>query len=658
MAKPIDATPKSPWFSHAGKLVVTVATTGAALVHIFNALYSHGVIGKSETRQSIGDLGAAWVGLRPAFDTATAIGDTIHLAAMITDKSGSILVGARPSWTSDDPNVAMVLTDGSVVARGPGATTITVAAGSVTARSRIVVAQRVATLSILPVVGDSSIAVAEGDRRTLRARAFDARGYVIAGITPQWHIDDSSVAALDTAGALTGENAGRTIVSASINGISARAAVTVIPTPTGIAAVAGASQRALAGGTLPQPVVVRVTGRKGRPVAGQVVTFRPDEGHGSAEPATARTDADGRARTTWTLGDLPGRQLLLSSVERVDSALAIVAEADPVASNTRVAPLAERLSGIAGQLLADSVGVRLTDSTGRALADVPVTWTALDGGAVEAIAMRTDSLGEARVRWTLGKKAGAQRLRAQVGAAHGVAPVTIAASALAGEPVGLVVISGDEQRAAVGMPLTMPLVVRVVDASGNGVAGVTLVLSPSAGTVPDTTLHTDSLGVARIHWTMGRSALPHTLAVHVDGLKQLIKLSARATPAAPANLSFDDAPLSEAKSADGKRKQLHALVTDIYGNPVPDVPVSFSTRSGGVTPARAVSDAKGRVPLTWTLGTTPGEHTLVGSVRGANVSGTYVTHVTAREASAGARAAAKSAPTKPATATPGRKGGS
>ena len=73
------------------------ASTGAALVSIISFLYSYGVIGKSESHQTIGNLGAAWVGLRPAVDTAYSIGDTIHLAATITDKSGAILVGAQPS---------------------------------------------------------------------------------------------------------------------------------------------------------------------------------------------------------------------------------------------------------------------------------------------------------------------------------------------------------------------------------------------------------------------------------------------------------------------------------------------------------------------------------------------------------------------------------
>jgi len=72
-------------------------------------------------------------------------------------------------------------------------------------------------------------------------------------------------------------------------------------------------------------------------------------------------------------------------------------------------------------------------------------------------------------------------------------------------------------------------------------------------------------------------------------------------------------------------------VTDIYGNPVPEAKVSFSVKSGTVTPSRAVSDAKGKAALTWKLGSKPGEQTLVGVVRGSDVTGEYVTQVGGRE---------------------------
>jgi hypothetical protein len=613
---------EKPWFTSAGKVVAAAASTGAALVSVISFLFSYGVLGRSESHQTIGNLGAAWVGLRPAFDTAYAIGDTLHLAATVTDKNGSILVGAKPTWLSENAKVASVLRDGSVIAEGPGVTTITVTVNELVARARITVKQRVTSVSVLGTAGDTMPVVPEGESRTLTAVPRDSRGQPVAGLTAQWHVDDSSVAVLDTGGAIFGKLAGRTIVSATVEGVSGHTALTVVATPAAIAPVAGASQRATVGSLLAQAIVVRVTSRRGRPVQGTLVKFRPADGQGSMEPEAALTDADGRARTLWTLSDLPGRQTLLASVENVDSALAIVAEADPVAANTRIVVLSEDVSGGAGQPVGDPVAVRLTDSTGRAVPDVPVTWVALDGGTVEPLDARTDSVGRARARWLLGPKAGVQRVRAQVGVAQGkraIPPATIQATALAGAPVGIEVVSGEGQRGAVGEALAKPIVVRVVDVTGNGVADAALVLSPSEGSVRDTIVETDSSGLVRIRWTLGRAAGDHSLALHMDGLKRLLKVTAHALPAGPANLSFDDAPSDRTSRA----RSLVALVTDAFGNPVPDARVSFSTKSGSVSPSRAVTDAKGHVKVKWTPAGKPSE-ALTGAVQGTDVRGSFL----------------------------------
>ena len=617
---------KGPWFNHAGKLVAMAASTGAALVSIISFLYSYGVIGKSESHQTIGNLGAAWVGLRPSADTAYSIGDTIHLAATITDKNGAILVGARPTWVSENPHVAIVLKDGSVIAQGPGTTTISVAVADLIARSTVHVRQTVTAVDVVGVANDTTPVVAEGDRMPLRAIPRDARGHAVLEPLPvQWRLDDTSVAVIDSSGGVTGKIAGRTIATATVGGISGHTGLTIVATAAEITPVAGASQRANAGSVLPQAVVVRVTSRRNRPVDGVLVKFKLVDGQGAVDPPSAVTDADGRARTVWTLGDLPGRQTLLASVERVDSALAIVAESEPVSGNIRLTALTESLSGEAGNELADTVAIRLTDSTGRALADVPVTWVALDGGRAASIDPRSDSVGVARALWTLGPKTGTQRLRAQVGSGHGksaVPPVTLHATSLAGAPVGLVVVSGDDQRGAAGAKLAKTIVLKVVDAAGNGVADAELELSPSAGSVPDTVVHTDSDGIARFWWTLGQSAGEHALGVHLDGMSKLLKLSALAVPAAPANLSFDDAP-SDGKSTRAKGKRLVALVTDEFGNPVPNARVSFSTHSGAVTPSRAVTDTHGRVSVTWTRSTKPGEQVLTGAVQGTDVRGSF-----------------------------------
>lgn len=628
-----SATKRAQWLKHTAKLVAVGASSGAALVSIFTALYSYGAIGHAESHQSIGNIGAAWVGLRPAIDTATALGDTVHFAATVTDQNGSVLVGARPTWTTGDPSIATILQDGSVITRGPGRTRVTVVVGKIVTHSTVIVQQRVANVDVGRAGGDSTIILPEGSQLQLRARAMDARGYPIAGLEPIWHIDDSSVALLDSAGLLTGRTAGRTMISAKIDGVSDRTSVSVVTPASAISLVAGLNQRALAGKTLPQTLVVRATNRHNAAAPGKRVTFRLAEGQGSVDPATALTDADGRARATWTLGGDPGRQTLFATVENVDSALAIVAEADPVASNTRVTPLVERLRGKAGETLADSAAVRITDSTGRALPDIPVRWTPVDGGSVEVASARTDSLGVSSARWTLARKTGTQRLRAQVGVGPGlgIPPVTINAVALAGAATAVVVSTGDNQRAPAGTELRKALVFRVLDVNGSGVAEAALTLAPSGGSLSDTALTTDSLGLAKTRWTMGHSAGDYSLAVSVEGVKKLLKVVAHATPAAAANLAFDDVPGDKRSRETAKSKRLYALVTDVYGNPVPDAEVSFSVKSGTVTPTRAVSDTKGRAALTWKLGSKAGEQTLKGVVRGGDVAGEYVTQVGPRE---------------------------
>jgi len=626
------AKERAHWVKHTAKLVAVAASSGAALVSIFTALYSYGVIGAAESHQSIGNLGASWVGLRPAIDTASAIGDTIHYAATITDKNGSILVGARPVWTTGDSSIAVVLQDGSVVSRGPGRTMVSVVVGKLVTHSTIVVRQRVARVEVSRASGDSLIQLSEGNDLQLRAKPMDARGYPIDGLETAWHIDDNSVASLDSTGLVTGRSAGRTSISAKVEGVQGRAVVSVVTPASAIALVAGINQRALAGRPLAQAVVVRATNRRGTAAAGKRVTFRVSDGEGAVEPASAMTDADGRARANWTLGSYPGRQTLFASVENVDSALEIVAEADPIAANTRVTALVDKLSGLAGEQLKDAVSIRVTDSSGRVLPDVPVRWTAVDGGSVDSASSRTDSMGVAVAHWGLAKKTGTQRLRAQVGLGSGlgIPPLTLNAIALAGAAASVVATAGDNQKGRAGEELQKAIVFRVLDANGSGVSGAALTLAPSAGTT-DTALTTDSLGVAKTRWTMGRSAGDYTLSVRVEGVKKLLKVTAKALPAAPANLAFDDVPGAKNVSDPGKTRKLLAVVTDVYGNPVPDAKVSFSTKGGVVTPARAVSDARGRTAISWKLGLKPGEQTLKGTVKGTDVVGEYVTQVGPRD---------------------------
>src|SRR6266550_788059 len=262
---------KSTWFQHISKGVALIASTGAALISIVTALFSYGVIGNPESHQSIGNLGAAWVKLRPAFDTANAIGDTIHFAATVADKNGSILVGAHPTWTTGDSNVATVAADGAVIARGAGFTTISAVVGTLVANSRILVKQQVAGVAVFNPAGDTAVVIPEGSQLQLHARALDARGHTVPGRLAQWHVDDTSVATLDARGVLIGRNAGRSVVSAKIEGTAGYLPISVVTTATALAPVGGTGQRAFAGRVLPQRIVVRATNRHGSPAPAKTV---------------------------------------------------------------------------------------------------------------------------------------------------------------------------------------------------------------------------------------------------------------------------------------------------------------------------------------------------------------------------------------------------
>jgi hypothetical protein len=69
----------------------------------------------------------------------------------------------------------------------------------------------------------------------------------------------------------------------------------------------GDGQRAAAGETL-EPLTVELVDLQGKGLEGQQVKFAVRSGGGRVEPETTTTDAQGLARTKWTLGSAAGLQ--------------------------------------------------------------------------------------------------------------------------------------------------------------------------------------------------------------------------------------------------------------------------------------------------------------------------------------------------------------
>ena len=627
--------------STAAKVVAATLSAATAAVSVFGFARSYGLVGApAPTALTVGDIGVTWVGLFPAHDTATTIGDTIQLAATVTDRNGTALIGATIRWSSDNPDVVEAIGGGRVVARGPGTATVAATVGELTGKSRITVRQQVVSLRLN---GDSALTLAEDERRSVVVAAADARGFVVAGRAPVWRSLDTSLVTVDSAGTVLGRAQGTAAIAAVVDGVTAQLPVRIIPVPAAIQVTAGSAQRAAAGAQLPQAVTVRLLSRRGPPITGAAVRFRTADGRGRAEPAIVVTDGEGRARTIWTLGDIPGPQQLLAAAEGLDSSAVVVAEADPLAANTRIVALRDTLAGTVGGTIADPVGIRLTDSLGRALADIPVTWTAGDGGRIAAVEERTDSLGEAHATWTLGPRAGAQRAHLRVGSGRTVPTFNLSARAAAGAPAMVAVSSGAGQKGRAGTALGKRVIVRVTDAGGNPVAGAQLTLEPAGGELSDSTAVTDSAGNAAVVWTMPGTVGPQRLVVRAAGVEKSAEVLATALAAPPANVAFAAAPKGGAL---GKPlgKSVQVMVTDVYGNPVSGSTVVFKAAAGTATPTRVITDRDGVARTKWTLGTKAGEQTLSASVTGADARSALTVRVGTPAPAVGAASTAKKAP--------------
>jgi Big-like domain-containing protein len=576
------AKPRPQWIIGSLRLVGGAISACAALVSILS--YTSSSHSPTEARGE-----AHRLALAPAPDSVGAIGDTIQLAALVTDERGAAVPGARPTWTSTDPGVLVVDQAGTVVATGAGSAAVVVRVGELESRRRIVVRQHPAGLDL----GDTLVRMNEGDRMRPRARVLDARGRVIASLDPAWSSGDPAVAAVDSDGTAIAVSPGETQLTATApGGLQAVLRLVVLPVPATITVLAGEGQRAAAGSRLPAPVTAQVVSRSGRPVAGVAVRFQAATG--AAEPAVDTSDAQGMVQAAWTLGEVPGRQRIAVAVEGITGAPVLTAEADPVAANTRIVLTEPDVGGVVGDTVPTSLVARLTDSLGRALADVPVTWLAADGGVVAGLASRTDSMGEARAVWRLGPRAGRQRARLQVGNPRTVPPFSISARARAGAAVAVAVSDGSGQSGVVGRQLPAPIVVRALDRYGNPVAGAPLVRATGSGAALDGVTPTDSSGKARFRWMLGGEAGAQRLVIRLQGDTASAVALAKAAPGEPAVLT-----LVGPGRWSGGAMAVTLTLNDSYGNPVPGRVVMLRTASGAVTPAKVTTDAEGRAATRW-----------------------------------------------------------
>ncbi len=389
--------------------------------------------------------------------------------------------------------------------------------------------------------------------------------------------------------------------------------------PATLAIVQGDAQSGVAGAPLPEPLVVRVTDTRDRPVIGTAVTFEVSSGGGTVAPETVTTDAEGIAAAQWSLGTRAGAQAVTVAVPGARPPLGVEFDA------TAGAGAARNLTIVAGQGQAASVGsplpeplvVRVADQSDNAVSGVTVTWTPEGGGSVDPASSVTDADGRASTQRTLGPGAGTQTTVAS--APEVGAPVSFAHTATSGPPSRVTVVSGNDQSAPAGARLPEPLVVRVLDANDNPVVGraVSWIIGQGGGSANPVSVNTGADGSASTTWTLGPRAGINTVTAVVSGVGS-VGFTARGTSAGASRLVRNGGDQQTAPAQTRLGTPLSVRAVDADGDGVSGVNVTWAVTAGGgsLSSTSTTTRDDGTAEVTWTLGSGVGAQSVSATAAG------------------------------------------
>lgn len=206
------------------------------------------------------------------------------------------------------------------------------------------------------------------------------------------------------------------------------------------------------------------------------------------------------------------------------------------APNTIVPVAGNNATGVPGQLF--TLTALLSDIGGNALANVPMTWSAVVPGTVTIATPNssTDNTGRVSTTVTLGNTSGP--VQVQLATADGKV-TTLFTLTVNVTVAGMKITSGNGQSVLINTPFPVPLAVQVNDASNppKPVAGapVTFALSSGSAILSGTTVNTDATGQASITVTAGATAGPVVVTATTPAgnntLSQLFNLTV--TPPGP-----------------------------------------------------------------------------------------------------------------------------
>ncbi|MDZ7268028.1 MAG: Ig-like domain-containing protein [candidate division KSB1 bacterium] len=432
-----------------------------------------------------------------------------------------------------------------------------------------------------------------------------------------------------TTGSFTSTRSGEKVVTARIpSGIAITAGATVTFTPLAAQQMAlrgGNNQKGNVNAAVREPLSVKISDRFGNGVPNHPVTFVVKRGNGrmfgGSPGVQVFSDEAGIARAYFIGGASPGESQVYAESANLDNSPVIFIE------NTEDNPArkleyvggngptgTEGQTGVAGEVLRDSIAVRVTDANGRPVFGVPVHFTiAFGGGSVNRPVVNSNVFGEAKVAWRLGDQAGLNTLRVSAEGLQG-SPIDFSAYGTGGQACCLTTFGGVVNGYVGG--LSDPIRVKVSDRNGNGVDGqkVTFELVEGSGSLTATESYTSNGGIAstRLNNSDNVSGF-RTVRASAPGLTgSPLLLQVYVKPSAVVSMSA--VPRTNNQGGTINRPlnfPLQVKLLDRYGNPTPNEAVSFVITGGGgnfngLPSISVLSDTFGIAQTVLTLGASPG----------------------------------------------------
>jgi adhesin/invasin len=390
------------------------------------------------------------------------------------------------------------------------------------------------------------------------------------------------------------------------------AAATTEGVPLQLAKRGGDGQRGTVGALLADSLGVVLRLPDGRGVANARVVWSVPAGAGTVTPAESRTDANGAAATAWRAGTTPDLVQATATVD--EGTLMFTARIEPDAP-AAVAAAAGGGLGPLGGVMADSLAVRVTDRYGNPVPGSEVAWAVVaGGGAVSPARSTTDVQGIARTAWTLGWRVGASHtVAASVGT---LSPVAFQATAsTARVPLQMTRVGGDGQTGPVAAALADSLTVQLKSPSGAPVQGVVVrwAVASGGGSLSAASTPTDAEGMARVRWTLGRTAGPAQVTATFD--EGTLAFSAVGAPAAAYVIRVAGGQEQSGTRGTILADSLAVQLIDRYGNGIPGAWMRWRVANGGgyVEADSTMTDAAGRTRVRWAVGMQPGYNRVVAS---------------------------------------------